>query len=253
MSQGDMTPPAMERYTEFDFSLDADRKIVLASAPGVFMPTGTTKLLIQAVQAAVSEPVTLLDLGCGSGVVGIALHMHGLVKAPLFASDLSEAAVRCSRINTGRYGCPSDVRRGPLFEPWPGQRFDVIVDDISGVAREIAAVSPWFDGVPCESGKDGTQLVADVIRKAPRHLAKHGRFFFPVISLSNVDVLLTAAHENFNSVERVSRQEWPLPDELKQHLPLLVRLKDEGCIKLHERFGMVLWYTEIYCASEARD
>jgi len=67
--------------------------------------------------------------------------------------------------------------------------------------------------------------------------------------LSNVDVLLDVAKENFITVEQISRQEWPLPDELKQHLPLLERLNDEGIIKLEKRFGMFLWYTEIYCAS----
>lgn len=239
----------MEQYTEFNFSLNADREIVLTSAPGVFIPTGTTKLLIKAVQQTVSEPVIMLDLGCGTGVVGLALHLHGLVKAPLFASDLSEPAVRCSRINLERYGCSSDVRGGSLFEPWAGQQFDVIVDDISGVAQEIAAVSPWFNGVPCESGRDGTALIVDILRKASRHLTSHGKFYFPVVSLSNVDTLLSTAKESFNTVERVFRQEWPLPDELKLHIPLLERLNGEGCIRLHKRFGMVLFYTEIYCAS----
>lgn len=238
-----------ERCAEFEFSLDADRKIALASAPGVFLPTGTTKLLIQAVEQTVSEPAVMLDLGCGSGIVGLALYLRGLVKTPLFASDLSEPAVRCSRMNHERYGCSSDVRAGPLFEPWSGSKFDVIVDDISGVAQEVAAVSPWFDGVPCDSGRDGTSLVVDIIRAAPRHLASRGRFFFPVISLSRTDVLLDEAANNFSTVERIARQEWPLPDELKLQMPLLDRLNDEGCIKLHKRFGMVLWYTEIYCAS----
>lgn len=239
----------MLKYKEFNFPLSADREIALTSAPGAFTPTGTTKLLIEAVKQKVVQPVSLLDLGCGTGIVGLALHLHGIVKPPLYASDLSEPAVSCSDINLKRYECPSDVRQGSLFEPWLDHKFDVIVDDISGIAEEIAVVSPWFQGVPCESGKDGTSLVVDIIREASKYLTKHGRFFFPVISLSNVDVLLDTAKTSFDSVEMVSRQEWPLPDELKQHLPLLERLNDEGSIKLDKRFGMVLWYTEIYCAS----
>ena len=225
--------------------------MVLTSAPGAFTPTGTTQLLISAVQQIVKEPESLLDLGCGIGVVGLALHLHGLVKSPLYASDLSESGVSCSSINFKRYGCAADVRHGSLFEPWQGQKFDVIVDDISGIAQEVAAVSPWFQGVPCDSGKDGTSLVVDIIQKAPDYLTKKGRFIFPIISLSNVDVLLDAARKNFNTVEMVARQEWPLPDELKQNVPLLERLNDEGAIKLTKKFGMILWYTEIYCAFNA--
>ena len=237
------------QYTDFNYSLSSERDIVLTSAPGAFTPTGTTRLLIEAVQKKVMEPVSLLDLGCGTGVVGLALHLNGLVKSPLYASDLSKPAVSCSEINFKRYECVSDVRNGSLFEPWEGHKFDVVVDDISGIAREVADVSPWFQGVPCESGKDGTSLVVEIIREAHEYLAENGQFFFPVISLSNVDILVDAAKKYFSSVERVSRQEWPLPDELKQHLPLLERLNDEGTIKLDKKFGMFLWYTEIYCAS----
>jgi 16S rRNA G1207 methylase RsmC len=238
----------MTQHTEFNFPLNSEREITLTSAPGAFMPTGTTKLLIDAVQRKIVKPVSLLDLGCGTGVVGLALHLHGLVKSPLYASDLSEPGVSCSKINLKRYECVSEVRNGSLFEPWLGNKFDVIVDDISGIAQEVAAVSPWFQGVPCKSGKDGTSLVADIIRQAPQYLTKQGQFFFPLISLSNVDILLNTAKENFNTIEMVARQEWPLPDELKQHMSLLEQLSDEGCIKLKKKFGMFLWYTEIYCA-----
>ena len=238
----------MHKYSEFNFSLGRGQEIILTSAPGAFTPTGTTKLLLDAVKQKVFDPVSLLDLGCGTGVVGLALHLHGIVKSPLYASDLSEPAVCCSNINLKRYECISDVREGSLFDPWLGHKFEVIVDDISGIAQEIATVSPWFQGVPCESGKDGTSLVIDIIKQAPQYLEKSGLFFFPVISLSNADLLLDAAKEHFRFVERVSRQEWPLPDELKLHLPLLERLHDEGTIKLNKKFGMILWYTEIYCA-----
>lgn len=241
----------LEQRTEVNFSLNPEREILLTTAPGVFMPTGTTNLLIQAVQKSISGPTTLLDLGCGTGIVGLALHLQGLIKSPLCASDLSESAVHCSRENFDRYKCPADVRSGSLFEPWQGRKFDVIVDDISGVAQDVAIVSLWFKGIPCDTGRDGTTLVVDILRNAPYHLADRGRFFFPVLSLSNVDLLLKEARENFSMVERIARQEWPLPADLKMHMPLLKKLDEEGCIKLQERFGMVLFYTEIFCATNS--
>ena len=240
----------IENQTEIKFSLGPDKEVDLAFAPGVFTPNTTTNLLIQAVKSTISEPVTLLDLGCGTGVVGIALHLQGLIKLPLYASDLSKPAVLCSRVNFDRYECPAEVRDGSLFQPWSGNKFDVIVDDISGIAQSVADVSPWFQGVPCDTGKDGVDLVVEIIRSAPHHLNKGGRFFFPVLSLSNVDRLLQVAKENFGSVERVGRQDWPLPAELKEHLPLLRKLKAEGSIKLEEKFGMALCYTEVYCATD---
>jgi release factor glutamine methyltransferase len=239
----------IENQTEIKFPLGADNEIELAFAPGVFTPNTTTNLLIQAVKNTISEPATMLDLGCGTGVVGIALHLQNLIKSPIYASDLSKPAVLCSRVNFNRYDCVADVRDGSLFQPWAGHKFDVIVDDISGIAQSVAIVSPWFQGVPCDTGEDGVDLVVEIIRTAPLHLNQGGRFFFPVLSLSNVDKLLQVANECFGTVERVGRQDWPLPTELKLHLPLLRRLKAEGSIKLEEKFGMALCYTEVYCAT----
>jgi len=157
--------------------------------------------------------------------------------------------VLCSRVNFGRYECAADVRDGSLFHPWAGHKFDVIVDDISGIAKGVADVSPWFQGVPCDTGEDGVDLVVEIIRRAPQHLNLGGRLFFPVLSLSNVDKLLQVVKGCFGTVQRVGRQDWPLPAELKSHLPLLRKLKSEGLIKLEEKFGMALCYTEAYCAT----
>lgn len=241
----------IEKHTEIKYSLSPDKEIGLMSAPGVFTPNSTTNLLIRAVKNTISEPANLLDLGCGTGVVGLALHLQGLIKLPLYASDLSKSAVLCSRENFERYGCPAEVCGGSLFEPWLGKKFDVIVDDISGIAQDVAVVSPWFQGVPCDTGKDGTDLVVEILRSAPQHLTDEGRLFFPVLSLSNVDLLLQVAKENFGTLDKVGRQDWPLPAELKIHMSLLRKLHAEGSIKIEERFGMVLCYTEIYCATNS--
>ena len=104
----------------------------------------------------------------------------------VFARLGKDPALRIGPERTGRALQPHEPRtlrlfirrscRTFLFEPWSGSKFDVIVDDISGVAQEMAAVSPWFDGVPCDSGRDGTSLVVDIIRAAPGILRAAGGF-----------------------------------------------------------------------------
>jgi 16S rRNA G1207 methylase RsmC len=240
---------AIKNQTEIKFSFGLNKELELTTSPDVFTPNTTTNLLIQAVQDTILEPVTLLDLGCGTGAVGLALHLQGLIKMPLYASDLSKPAVLCSQANFVRYECEADVRSGSLFQPWDNIKFDVIVDDISGISQSVADVSAWFQGVPCNTGKDGIDLVVKIIRNAPKYLNKGGRFFFPVLSLSNVDKLMQVAKTNFGTVECVGRTDWPLPTELKKQMTLFRKLRDEGSIKLEEKFGMVLCYTEVYCAT----
>ena len=168
----------------YKFKDDNGREILLNMPDGVFLPTGTTVSLIKAVRAQVDKPGSVLDLGCGSGVLGIALHQMEIVKEPLYASDLSEKAFQCLNKNTAFHKCPVVARCGSLFEPWEDKKFDYIVNDVSGIATGVAEISPWFDGVPCESGIDGTSLVTKVLQKATLHLNPSGRFFFPVIAFT---------------------------------------------------------------------
>jgi methylase of polypeptide subunit release factors len=233
---------------EITFTLDKEIKIPLTISEGVFVPTGTTKLLIESVLETINIPHKILDLGCGSGVVGIALHLKNVVQQPIFASDLSQSAVKFSKLNFAKYDCRSDVRCGSLFSPWKEEKFDIIVDDISGIAKEIADVSPWFQGIPCESGEDGTSLISNIIKQSPLFLNENGKFFFPAISLSNIDALIKDARESYSNLKLIKRQEWPLPDELKPYIPLLEKLNEKKIIKLTKKFGMYIWYTEIYCA-----
>jgi hypothetical protein len=236
------------KFTDIEFLPKNGRKMNLVTVKGVFDPNTTTDLLINAVKKTISKPKKMLDLGCGTGVVGLSLWLEGLAKEPICSSDLSVPSVYCSQENFRRYDCEADVRCGALFEPWGGEKFDVIIDDISGISQEIAPISPWFGGVPCETGSDGTDLVLNILRNASKYLLKDGYFFFPVLSLSNVDALLREVKEKFYTVELLERQEWPLPKELEVHMPLLKKLSKEGSIKLEERFGMVLCYTEVYLA-----
>ena len=60
----------------------------------------------------------VLDLGCGTGVVGV---LAAGVGAAVVASDLTPDACAAARANG-----LLDVRRGDLFEALPGERFDLV-------------------------------------------------------------------------------------------------------------------------------
>lgn len=204
----------------------------------IFKPTGTSTALINAVKPYVVGG-KLLDLGCGSGVVGAALsHLVD----DLYASDISEEAA----YHTALEYPDILVRCGNLFAPWEGEKFNYIVDDVSGVAEEIAKISPWFEGVPCNSGKDGANLVVEVLKEAPKYLAEGGKLFFPIVSLSNVNHIRDVARDIYR-LELLSQTDFPLPKEMWEHEGLLEKLRSEG-IEFHKRFGMLIFSTYIYKA-----
>ncbi len=237
---------------EIEYQISSENKIFLKSKKNVFAPNTTTDLLIDSVRKKINQPAKFLDLGCGTGAVSVALFYEGLINEKIYASDLCVDATECCETNFERHQCPGEVRNGSMFEPWKNEQFDVIIDDISGIAEEIAAVSPWFPGVPCKSGKDGTDLVSQIIVNSPEYLSKNGFLFFPVLSLSNKRVILEKAYQRFSSVEKLIRKEWPLPKELINHKELIIELQKRELIEFEERFGMILCYTEVYCASQPK-
>ena len=60
----------------------------------VFVPTGTSQVLIKAAKKVIKHKKKILDLGCGSGIVGITLAKHLNLKSKIFFSDISKHACK---------------------------------------------------------------------------------------------------------------------------------------------------------------
>ncbi len=230
------------------FTFNDDTSILLDIENGVFKPNTTSSILISAVDKYINKPCKLLDLGSGTGVIGIALSLRGLALPPLYSSDICENAVACVKENCGRHDISACIKCGSLFEPWSGEKFDCIVDCVSGIAQDAANLSPWYSGITCDAGDDGTKLTSSILRDAPKYLNKKGLLFFPVISLSNVAKIIDLARANFTHVELLEREEWPLPECMYRHMDTLIKMKEEEKIQLENKFGIVVCYTDVYVA-----
>jgi ribosomal protein L11 methyltransferase len=92
---------------------------VVVIDPGRAFGTGghpTTRLCLEVLQEL--EPMSLLDLGCGSGVLAIAATKLGF--APVAAVDRDESAVEATRRNAALNGVDLDVRRADaVSDPLP--------------------------------------------------------------------------------------------------------------------------------------
>lgn len=97
--------------------------------PEVFNPTlfhTSVALVEQLDRVPVGPGMAVLDMGTGSGIGAIAAARRG---ARVVAVDISPEAVRCARINVllNRVEDSVEVRRGDLFEPVRGERFDLVL------------------------------------------------------------------------------------------------------------------------------
>ena len=235
-----------------DKKLGDTEAVLVATAPDVFRPTSTTVLLLRAARKELARqrrPHSVLDLGCGTGIVAVVLAKLFPADAVVCASDLSPAAVALARLNAERNKIAVQCRSGSLFDPWRGQRFDLIVDDVAGVAEPLDRLSGWYPpAVPSGAGSDGTRWVLEILDQAPDFLAPGGLLIFPVLTLSREQPVTERARSRFAAVELVEEQWYPVNEQLLEHLQLLEQMATAGNVRVEKRGSRWCWATRIYVA-----
>ena len=229
------------------FKLENGFKLNLEKLDTVFTPTGTTEAILEGILENNNQKKITLDLGCGCGVNGLSLFRNGLVQEPLYASDISEKAIENVIINAKKNSCKVVVKKSSLFSEWKDKKFEMIVCDVSSISEEVAAISPWFTSTECKTGSGGDQLIKKVIENVKNYASNNScKFYFPIISLSNVNSILSHARKYFKYLKKVKRKNWPLPDMMLNKIDFLKKLKDKNMVDFKERFGIVICYTDVY-------
>jgi methylase of polypeptide subunit release factors len=148
--------------------------------PRVFDPAvgNSTKTML----AGMTIPAggTVLDMGCGAGVVGILAVLGGARNAVLV--DRNPAAVANTMENVARHGLQQqcEALESDLFAALAGRRFDVIYFNapflhVDGEAAHAVASLATPATPPIYSYVDvGYQMLTRFFGDAPAHLEEHG-------------------------------------------------------------------------------
>ncbi len=131
---------------------DTDDRIVLNIEPGLAFGTGshpTTKLCLETLEKYIDENSTVLDIGCGSGILSIAALLLGAKSA--FGVDIDKLAVKTAIENAKENGFGS-----PVFDAVNGN----LSDKVSGkyhviVANIVADIIMQFNEEVSEFLEDG--------------------------------------------------------------------------------------------------
>lgn len=234
----------MKRFTYQDVSVDI--------ADGVFYPTDTSRVIVDHLIASQRTCGTALDLGCGSGVVALLMARHGIASR-VFASDVSDLAVRNTKDNARAAAVAVEARISSLFDAWHGMRFDLVVNDVSGISAALAPGSPWFsDNISCATGEEGTDLTLEIIARAPAYLNEGGMLLTPLLGLANHGRALDQLKSTFRSVELVGQKAFSLPRDMAQDHARIDALAARGAIDVVKQFGLYTWQLYLYEASDPR-
>ena len=157
-----MIKPSWEELTE------PTEKLVLKIDPGHIFGTGThetTQLCLELVETYLEKEDTLLDIGCGSGILSIAGLLLGAKHAD--AVDIDPNAMEIAHTNSDMNDIPREkyiVSAGNiledevLHEEYVGKNYDVVVANI--VADVIIALTKQ---VPDYIKKSGVFLCSGII------------------------------------------------------------------------------------------
>jgi len=233
------------------FNFDELVKDILIS-DNIFKPNLTSKLSYETALTEIRSGNKILDLGCGCGVMGIAV-LKTVPNLEVCCSDLDLESTKITKKNFLKYNLNADIRAGNLFDPWEGKKFDHIINDVTGISSVIAKQSTWFSSkVPSNSGKDGSDLTLSIIEKAPNYLNDNGSIQIPLISLSNTKKITFAAKEIFSEVNIIRSKDWFLPKEMEILKKTMYLLKSENHINFEEKFGKIICNTSIAICKKAK-
>lgn len=165
--------------------------ITVAVDPRVLIPRPETEFLVDAVldiagaRAAGSPPLTLADIGTGSGAIALSVAKH-LANLRIIATDISAAALDVARANADELGLADRVefRQGDLFAPL-AERVDLIVanlpyvneTDYQGLDVDVRDYEPRL---ALAGGVDGLELIRRLLHEAPDHLLPGGRILLEI-------------------------------------------------------------------------
>ena len=133
-------------------------RLVIRMDPGSAFGTGshpTTRLCLEALEQAPPVGALVADLGCGSGVLGLAAL--GLGATAVVAADTDSLAVRATGDNRELNGRPADqlkVSLGSveaLQQLLEGRRADLLLCNI--LAPVIEALAPGFEALVAPEGR----------------------------------------------------------------------------------------------------
>ncbi len=145
----------------------------------VLDPRPESELIIDVARNLVFDGMRVLDLGCGSGCIGLSLYKENS-NINLFLADFSKKALNLSKKNAEKLEVDCEFIHSDLFSNIHS-KFDLIVtnlpyiakDDFCYLQREIILYEPHEALYGGRSGLDIIKLFLDSVN---RHLNKNGIF-----------------------------------------------------------------------------
>ena len=216
-----------------------------------FEPNLTTAMLYEAAKIKIDallkqkQTIDVLELGCGCGVISLILKNEYKDKINVSLSDLETNSIKDAKENFSKYKIIGNIKACSLFDGWTG-KYDVIINDISGISEPIAKLSPWFTKSSCATGEAGTDLLDLFFKDVAPYTKNHTVLLFPLLSFSKWESSLNIIKKNF-ILNEFKVTHWPIPNNID--IDKLTQACKHLGISLEKKFDNFIAWTKVYDAS----
>ena len=142
--------------------------------PAVLIPRPDTELLVELALERMAPRAKVLDMGCGSGAIAVALA-HSRPDAAVCALDVSAAALEVARRNADANGVRVDFIRSDWYAALQTECFDVIVSNppyiASGDPHLVQGDLRFEPAGALTDHADGLAALRNIVAGAAPHLA----------------------------------------------------------------------------------
>ena len=176
----------------------------------VLIPRPETELLVENIinQYSKEKNVMILDVGCGSGNISIAIATN-LKTANIISTDISHEALQVAKENADRHNVlnrikfinhdilENDFNTFPMFNLIVSNPPYVSKESFSSLQREIKDFEPR-NAITDES--DGYNFYRTITEKASTKLNENGKLFFEIAYGQSDEVKKIIGRNNFDNI-----------------------------------------------------
>jgi SAM-dependent methyltransferase len=216
----------------------------LMIGPKTFAPTRTSMEVAEELRVKPGD--TVIDIGCGSGVLAIVAALLGAGR--VYGTEVNEEAVQYARRNAEALGVADrvEIHHGSLYEPLGDLRADVVIGDVAGIPDAIAVETGWYPG-GYSGGPTGAEVPVAMLQATRGHLLPGGRLYLPTGSIQDEGAVLRAARAIFGEsrMRQLRERLFPLPTRVSDS-QVMRKLMESGVVSLIRKGSRMLWALRVW-------
>ncbi len=166
------------------------RKVLQAILPvpeGIYPPSDDSFLMLDAISTISVEQKEVLDIGTGSGILGLCCAMRSAI---VTAADTDERALQHIQTAARKLGISLTALASDVFSNITGQ-FDVIIFNPPYLPSTI------YEDTTVDGGREGATLAREFLENLGKHLKPDGVALL-LLSSQNDPASMVAEHPEFD-------------------------------------------------------